>query len=56
MTGALAPGKLPSRLRVPAAEDFDLLPDMGRMTSRLQWAEATGYWPGACAPGNVPQP
>ncbi|MGJ7555058.1 hypothetical protein ACSFBI_13735, partial [Variovorax sp. RB3P1] len=41
---------------MPAIEDFNFLPDMGRMTRRLQWAEATGCSLGACVPGNAPQP
>ncbi|QFZ81915.1 hypothetical protein GFK26_03620 [Variovorax paradoxus] len=28
--------------RVPAIEDFDFLPDMGRMTRRLRWAARHG--------------
>lgn len=41
---------------MPAIEDFNFLPDMGRMTRRLPWAEGTGCSLGAFLPGNAPQP
>ena len=31
------PSKTTTIERMPAVEDFDFLPDMGRMTQRLQW-------------------
>jgi len=34
---------------VPAIMDLDLLPDMGRMTARLPWAESHGYSPARIA-------
>jgi len=37
--------------RMPAIEDFNFLPDMGRMTRRLPWAGAIGSFVG---PKSVP--
>jgi hypothetical protein len=33
---------------MPAIEDFNFLPDMGRMTRRLRLADRTGCSPAAC--------
>lgn len=41
---------------MPAIEDFNFLPDMGRMTRRLPWAEGTGCSQGACVLVNAPRP
>jgi hypothetical protein len=40
--------------RVPAIMDLHLLPDMGRMTGRLQSAAARGYSPAPIGVGYVP--
>ncbi len=40
---------------VPAIMDFDLLPDMGRMTRRLRSAAARGYSPAPIAVASGPQ-
>lgn len=39
---------------MPAIEDFNFLPDMGRMTRRLPWAEKHGSSVEANALGSVP--
>jgi hypothetical protein len=39
---------------VPAVMDLNLLPDMGRMTERLQSVAARGYSPAPIGVGNVP--
>lgn len=39
--------------RVPAIEDFNFLPDMGRMTWRLPWEERHGSSPAANSPANA---
>ena len=40
------PSKTATIERMPAVEDFDFLPDMGRMTPRLLWEERPGSSPG----------
>ena len=52
---AVLPSKTTPIERMPAVEDFDFLPDMGRMTPRLPWAGGTGCSLGACAPVNAPR-
>jgi hypothetical protein len=50
----LAPKAAPIEC-VPAIMDFDLLPDMGRMTGRLPSAESHGYSPVPTAAASAPQ-
>lgn len=52
---AVLPSKTTTIERMPAVEDFDFLPDMGRMTPRLHWDDRTGCSPGACAPASGPR-
>ncbi|RWI86442.1 MAG: hypothetical protein E5X80_25410 [Mesorhizobium sp.] len=40
---AVLAAKPASEIRMPAIMDFDLLPNMGRMTPRLESEEKTGY-------------
>ena len=39
---------------MPAIMDYDLLPDMGRMTGRLRLDERPGYLPAPTAAASVP--
>jgi hypothetical protein len=50
----LAPKAAPIQC-VPAIMDFDLLPDMGRMTERLPWGAGHGCSPGPTAADSEPQ-
>ena len=45
----------PSIQRVPAVINLNLLPDMGRMTVRLPWAENHGCSPVPIAADNAPR-
>lgn len=51
---AVLPSKTTPIERMPAVEDFDFLPDMGRMTPRLLLEERTGYSLAPCWQANAP--
>jgi hypothetical protein len=42
---AVLAAKLASEIRMPTVVNFDVLPNMGRMTPRLESEERTGYLP-----------
>jgi hypothetical protein len=51
---AVLPSKTATIERMPAVEDFDFLPDMGRMTPRLPLAGTIGCSQVHCARANGP--
>lgn len=51
----LAP-ESPAVQGMPAVEDLNFLPEMGRMNGRWRWGDRTGCSPAPCGLANAPPP